>query len=402
VRGGVAVLGGRRAGAPRILAAMKIASRAEIAPFYVMEIMKAAADRERVDGDVLHLEVGQPSTPAPAPVIAAAHRALDDHRLGYTDAAGLMQLRARIAHFYRQRYQVEVDPRHVVLTMGASGGFALAFLAAFDVGDRVAVTEPGYPCYRNVLEAFGVEVVGIPVDAATRFVPTAAQLDAVGDIDGLVIASPANPTGTMLTGDEMERLVRYCRNWGVRLVADEIYHGITYERPAPTALAHTQDALVLQSFSKYFSMTGWRLGWLVAPEAMVRPIERLAQNLFISPPTLAQIAGLAAFDGIDELEANVARYRTNRDLLMAALRRGGLGRFAPPDGAFYLYVDVSEITNDAQALCATWLDALGVACTPGIDFDPARGHRFVRLSYSESTEDVAEAARRIEAWLTST
>ena len=377
---------------------MKIADRADIAPFYVMEVMKAAADRERAQGDVLHLEVGQPSTPAPQTVLAAAHRALDDHRLGYTDAAGIVQLRARIAHFYRQRYGVEVDPHQVVLTMGASGGFALAFLAAFDVGDRVAVTEPGYPCYRNVLEAFGVEVVGIPVDASSRYVPMPYQLDAAGDLDGLVIASPANPTGTMLTTDEMERTVRFCRNWGVRLVADEIYHGITYERPAPTALSYTHDAIVLQSFSKYFSMTGWRLGWMVVPEDLVRPVERLAQNLFISPPTIAQIASIAAFDGTDELEANVARYRTNRDILAAMLRKVGLP-FAPPDGAFYLYVDVSGITNDAQALCATWLDELGIACTPGIDFDPQRGHQFVRLSYSESTEDIAEAARRIEAWM---
>ena len=382
-----------------MLVPMKIASRADIAPFYVMEVMKAAAERERVDADVLHLEVGQPSTPAPSTVIAAAHRALDDHRLGYTDAAGIPQLRARIAHFYRQRYGVEVDPRHVVLTMGASGGFALAFLAAFDVGDRVAVTEPGYPCYRNVLEAFGVEVVGIAVDASTRFVPTAAQLDAAGDLDGIVIASPANPTGTMLTHDEMERIVGFCRNWGVRLIADEIYHGITYERGAPTARSFTHDAIVLQSFSKYFSMTGWRLGWMVVPEDMVRPVERLAQNLFISPPTLAQVAAIAAFDGIDELEANLARYRANRDVLMAALRRCGLSRFAPPDGAFYLYVDVSDITDDAQALCTTWLNELGIACTPGIDFDPARGHQFIRLSYSESTADIAQAAHRIEQWM---
>jgi aspartate/methionine/tyrosine aminotransferase len=377
---------------------MKIADRADIAPFYVMEVMKAAADRERVEGEVLHLEVGQPSTPAPATVIRAAHRALDDQRLGYTDAAGLVQLRARIAHFYRQRYGVEVDPRRVVLTMGASGGFALAFLASFDVGDRVAVTEPGYPCYRNVLEAFGIEAVGVPVDASTRFVPSPQQLDAAGDLDGLVIASPANPTGTMLTPDELERTVRHCRNWGIRLIADEIYHGITYERPATTALELTQDAVVLQSFSKYFSMTGWRLGWMVVPDEMVRPIERLAQNLFISPPTLAQLAGLAAFDGIEELEANVARYRTNRDILMASLRRAGLHRFAPPDGAFYLYVDVGDVTDDAQELCRAWLDELGIACTPGIDFDPVRGRRFVRLSYSESTEDIAKAARRIEQW----
>jgi aspartate/methionine/tyrosine aminotransferase len=378
---------------------MKIASRADIAPFYVMEVMKAAAERERVGGDVLHLEVGQPSTPAPQRVIAAAHQALDDHRLGYTDAAGIAQLRGRIAHFYHQRYGVEVDPHRVILTMGASGGFAMAFLASFDVGDRVAVAEPGYPCYRNVLEAFGIEVVGIPVDATTRFVPSVEQLDEAGDLDGLVLASPANPTGTMLTTEAMQRTVRFCRNWGVRLIADEIYHGITYERPAPTALAFTNDAIVLQSFSKYFSMTGWRLGWMVVPDDMVRPIERLAQNLFISPPTLAQIAGLAAFDGADELEANVARYRTNRDILLAALRRSGLSTIAPPDGAFYLYVDVSALTDDSQRLSTQWLDELQIACTPGIDFDPARGHQFVRLSYSESTADISEAARRIEAWM---
>jgi aspartate/methionine/tyrosine aminotransferase len=378
---------------------MRVASRAEIAPFYVMEVMKAAADRERAEGDVLHLEVGQPSTPAPATVIAAAHRALDDDRLGYTDAAGIALLRERIAGFYGERYGVGIDPARVAVTMGASGGFALAFLAAFDVGDRVGVTEPGYPCYRNVLQAFGVDVVGIPVDASTGFVPAPEHLEAAGRLDGFVIASPANPTGTMLTGDELGALARYCTDAGIRLVADEIYHGITYERPAPTALAVSDEAVVLQSFSKYFSMTGWRLGWIVLPEGLVRPVERLAQNLFISPPTLAQLAAVAAFDGTAELDGNVERYRRNRDVLTAALERAGLDRFAPPDGAFYLYVDVGEITDDAQALAATWLAELGIACTPGIDFDPVRGNRFLRLSYSESTADIAEAARRIEGWM---
>jgi aspartate/methionine/tyrosine aminotransferase len=377
---------------------MKIASRADIAPFHVMEVMKAAAERERVKGDVLHLEVGQPSTPAPRRALAAAHTALEGHRLGYTDATGIPPLRERIARFYNERYGVVVDPRRVIVTMGASGGFVLAFLAAFDVGDRVAVTEPGYPCYRNTLEAFGIEVVTVPVDASTRFVPTVEALDAAGDLDGLVLASPANPTGTMLTELELEQIVRYCRNWGIRLVADEIYHGITYDRPAPTALSATSDAIVLQSFSKYFSMTGWRLGWMVAPEELVRPVERLAQNLFISPPAVSQYAAVAAFDAADELDANVARYAENRRVLMASLRRAGLDRFAPPDGAFYLYVDVSELTDDSDALSAEWLDGLGIAVTPGIDFDLSYGHRFVRLSYSESTADIAEAGRRIEAW----
>jgi aspartate/methionine/tyrosine aminotransferase len=350
---------------------------------------------------VLHLEVGQPSTPAPATAIAAAHRGLEDDRLGYTDAAGIEPLRARIAAFYRERYGEIVDPGRVVVTMGASGGFALAFLAAFDVGDRVAVTEPGYPCYRNVLEAFGVEVVGIPVDASTRFVPTPGLLESAGRLDGLVMASPANPTGTMPTDGELRAIVTFCADAGVRLVADEIYHGITYERHASTALAFTDDAIVLQSFSKYFSMTGWRLGWMVVPDQLVRPVERLAQNLFISPPTIAQLAAMAAFDGTEELQGNVDRYRKNRDILTAALRRAGLDRFAPPDGAFYVYVDVSEVTDDAQGLCARWLDELGIAATPGIDFDPVRGNRFVRLSYSESTADITEAAKRIEGWMAS-
>jgi aspartate/methionine/tyrosine aminotransferase len=378
---------------------VKTSRRGEIAPFYVMEVMKAAAERARARGDVLHLEVGQPSTSAPAAVLKAAAAALDSNRLGYTDATGVPELRERIAAHYGERYSVNVDPRRVVVTMGASGAFVLAFLAAFDVGDRVAVTEPGYPCYRNTLEAFGVKAVAVPVGPGTRFVPTSGLLAAAGPLDGLMIASPANPTGTAMRPDELADIATFCRERGVRLIADEIYHGIEYGEPVPTALSVAPDAVVLQSFSKYYSMTGWRLGWMVVPDDLVRPIERLAQNLFISAPTLSQLAALAAFDATEELDANVERYAVNRQILIDGLGAVGLNHFASPDGAFYFYIDVSHITGDSQELCRIWLDELGVACTPGIDFDPVQGNRYVRLSYSESTADVAEATRRIATWL---
>jgi aspartate/methionine/tyrosine aminotransferase len=379
---------------------MKPADRADIPPFYVMEVMKAAAERERVSGDVLHLEVGQPSTPAPTLVREAAAVALESNRLGYTDATGIPELRERIAAHYRERYAVSVPADRVVVTMGASGSFVLAFLAAFDVGDRVAVTEPGYPCYRNTLEAFGVEVVPIPVGPETRFVPNSELLAAAGPFDGLMIASPANPTGTALRPAELGDIAGYCAQNDIRLIADEIYHGIEYGERVPTALSVAPDAVVLQSFSKYYSMTGWRLGWMVLPDDLVRPVERLAQNLFISPPTLSQHAALAAFGASEELDANVARYAANREVLLDGLGRVGLDHFASPDGAFYFYIDVSHLTTDSQELCRIWLDELGVACTPGIDFDPVNGHRYVRLSYSESTADIIEATRRITRWVT--
>ncbi len=380
---------------------MRVARRADIPPFYVMEVMKAAGERERTVGDVLHLEVGQPSTPAPAEVRAAATAALQSDRLGYTDAVGIPELRERIAAHYGTRYGVGIPADRIVVTMGASGSFVLAYLAAFDVGDRVAVTEPGYPCYRNTLEAFGVEVVPIPVGPETRFVPTGELLSSAGKLHGLMIASPANPTGTALNEAELGEIAGWCRTNDVRLIADEIYHGIEYGDPVPTALSFEPNVVVLQSFSKYYSMTGWRLGWMVLPEELVRPVERLAQNLFISPPTLSQLAALAAFDAAAELDGNVARYAANRQVLIDGLGAVGLDHFASPDGAFYFYVDVSHLTDDSQELCRVWLDELGVACTPGIDFDPTNGHRYIRLSYSESTDDIEEATSRIAGWVRS-
>jgi aspartate/methionine/tyrosine aminotransferase len=377
---------------------MRPSTRSDIAPFYVMEVMKAAAERERVGGDVLHMEVGQPSTGAPEGVLAAAEKALRSDRLGYTGATGLPELKDRIARYYEEVHGLTLDAGRIVITVGASAGCVLSFLAAFDAGDRVAVSEPGYPCYRNMLEAFGVEVVGIPVGPDTRYSLTPQLLAAAGDIAGVVVASPANPTGTAFTDQDLAAITAFCHDNDVRLISDEIYHGIDYGRRPPTAAAHLDSAVVLQSFSKYYSMTGWRLGWLIAPGELVPPIERLAQNLFISAPTLSQLAAMSAFDCSTELDENVARYRTNREIVRNALISAGFTDLAPSDGAFYVYANVEHLTDDSQALCARWLEETGVAVTPGVDFDPARGHHYVRFSYSESTADVTEAMARIVEW----
>ena len=379
---------------------LKVADRGRISPFMVMDVMRSANEQAQKGIHVLHLEVGQPGTGAPAGVLEAAKSALVSDRLGYTDALGVTDLRESISRHYAGTYGVDVDPDRIVATTGSSGAFVLAFLSAFDAGDRVALACPGYPAYRNILEALGVEVVGLEVEADSNFQPTPEILDrAGGAIDGLIVASPSNPTGTMVGRDELAALVRYCADRDIRFVSDEIYHGITYGVPAETALAFTADAVVVNSFSKYFSMTGWRLGWMVVPPDLTRPVECLAQNLFISPPTLSQFAAVAAFDCKDELEAHVSRYGRNRALLLDALPKAGFSRLASADGAFYLYADVGDMTNDSHAFCRRMLAETGVATTPGADFDPARGHRFVRFSFSGATDEVAEAAARLQDWL---
>jgi aspartate/methionine/tyrosine aminotransferase len=378
--------------------ALKVAGRASIAPFHVMEVMRAAAERERAGGEVLHLEVGQPSTPAPRGVLEAARRALAEESLGYTLALGIDPLREAIGRHYRDRYGVEVDARRVVVTTGSSGGFLLAFLAAFDPGDRVALAAPGYPCYRNILAALGLEPVALPVTGATDFQPTAAMVEALPDVAGLIVASPSNPTGTMLDPGALAGLSAVCQRRGIRLISDEIYHGITFGAQAATAAALGSGNIVVNSFSKYFSMTGWRLGWLVLPDDLLKPVERLAQNLFISPPTLSQWAALAAFDCRDELERNVRRYRANRDLLLGELPAAGFAELSHAEGAFYVWAEIARLANDSEALCAALLAETGVAITPGIDFDPERGHRWVRFSFAGATADMAEAARRLKAW----
>jgi aspartate/methionine/tyrosine aminotransferase len=292
-----------------------------------------------------------------------------------------------------------VPIERIVVTTGSSAAFVLAFIAAFDPGDRVALAEPGYPAYKNILQALDIEPVGLPVGPAERFQPTPALLEAAGKLDGLILASPSNPTGTMLETPVFEALVEHCRRHGIRLISDEIYHGITYDRPADTALAFTEDTVVINSFSKYYSMTGWRLGWMVVPEDLVRAIECLCQNLYISPPTLSQRAAIAAFDCAGELDGNVARYARNRALLLDGLPKIGLDRLAPADGAFYIYADVRHVTNDSHDFCRRMLEEAGVAAAPGIDFDPARGTAFVRFSFAGTTEEVAEGLTRLAAWL---
>lgn len=364
-----------------------------------MEVMKAAAERHALSGDVLHLEVGQPMTPAPSTALDAATVAIQGERLGYTQAAGTDELRDRIARHYAEHYGVEVDPGRVMVTVGASGAFLLVLLAAFDAGDRIGLTEPGYPAYRNMVSALGLEPVPVRVGPETRYVPTPAAVEAAGHLSGLVVASPSNPTGTALTQEELADLASACEGRGIRLLSDEIYHGIIYGGRAVSALEVTEAAVVVQSFSKYYSMTGWRLGWLVLPESLIRPVEVLAQNLFISPPAISQLAGLAALDSREELDGNVARYAEGRDILLEGLRAAGITEIAPPDGAFYIWADVRHLTSDSQDLCRRWLDEIGVAATPGVDFDPAEGHHFVRFSFSESPEVMAEAVSRLQEWV---
>lgn len=377
------------------------AARSAIDPFIVMDVMRAANEKAAAGGDVIHMEVGQPAAGAPRPVLEAARAALDGDRLGYTEALGLPVLRARIARHYGERYGVEVSPGRVVITTGSSAGFVLAFLAVLDEGGRLALPSPGYPCYRNILRALGGEAVTVETGAATRWAPALEQVEdaARAGAQGLLLASPANPTGTMLVEGALERLVATCRDLGLWFISDEIYHGLDYAEPARTALAHDPSAIVINSFSKYFCMTGWRIGWMVVPEALVRPVERLAQNLYISPPTLSQHAALAAFDATEELEAVKTIYRDNRALLLAELPRAGLTDIVPADGAFYLYADVGRFTNDSAAFAARMLAETGIAATPGVDFDAARGARFMRFSYAGAPADMAEAARRLRAWL---
>jgi len=382
---------------------LKVAKRGNVPPFIVMDVMRAANERAATGATVLHLEVGQPGTPAPRPVIEAAKKALESDNIGYTDASGRPSLRRRIARHYRDRYGVDIDPARIMVTSGSSGGFLLSFLACFDAGDRVALAAPGYPAYRNILSTLGVEPVLLLTDAEHRFQPTLELIDQVmgqGDkpLDGLIVASPSNPTGTMLGRTELSHLIEGCRARGIRVISDEIYHGITYGEPAVSALELGDDAVIVNSFSKYFSMTGWRLGWLVLPEELIRPVECLGQNLFISAPTISQYAGEAAFDCVPEADAYVAAYARSRALLLKELPGAGFDRLAPADGAFYIYADVRHLSNDSEAFCRRMLAETGVASTPGTDFDPERGNGYVRFSFAAAEAEIAEAVRRLRAW----
>lgn len=380
--------------------ALKTSDRGRIPPFIVMDVLRSANERQAAGGSVFHLEVGQPGTGAPGPVLEAVREALGRGRLGYTDAMGIPILRRRIARHYQERYAVGVDPARIGVTIGSSGAFLLAFLSAFDAGDRVGVPTPGYPAYRNILKALGVEVVEIrtPLEGGFRMIPDLLRRQQA-HLDGLVLASPANPTGTVLNREELSSLVRYCASAGIRIVSDEIYHGITYGRAATSALELTDAAIVINSFSKYYSMTGWRLGWMVLPVELVRPVECIAQNLFISPPTLSQVAAMQAFQATQELDAHVARYQRNRDRILGALPTMGIERWGPSHGAFYVYADVGGFTDDSEAFCREMLKEAGVATTPGTDFDPSEGRGFLRISYAGGEAEVDQAMTAMRRWL---
>ncbi|NIH97939.1 aspartate/methionine/tyrosine aminotransferase [Mycolicibacterium fluoranthenivorans] len=383
---------------------MSVALRAGIPPFYVMDVWLAAAERQRTHGDLVNLSAGQPSAQAPAPVRAAAAAALEHHNLGYTVALGIPELREAIAASYRDRHGIDVEPDAVVVTTGSTGGFLLAFLACFDVGARVAVTSPGYPCYRNILSALGCEVVEVPCGPDTRFQPTVAMLEALDPpVQGLIIASPANPTGTVIAPAELAAIATWCDANRVQLVSDEIYHGLVYPGAPATSCAWetSRNAIVVNSFSKYFAMTGWRLGWLLVPEPLRRAVDRLTGNFSICPPTLPQLAAVAAFDpeSLATADALVGEYTVNRDLLLRGLPEIGLDRLAPADGAFYVYADISRYSDDSLAFCAKLLADTGVAIAPGVDFDTVHGGSFVRLSFAGAAAEITEALTRMGSWL---
>lgn len=369
-----------------------------------MRVLADAAVRRDRGEQIFGLTAGQPSSPAPKPALAAVHQALDEAVLGYTQSSGLPELRSGIAELYRRRYGIDVDPTDVYATTGSSCGFVLAFLSAFDPGDRVAMARPGYPAYRNLLRALGCRVVDLPCGPATRFQPTLAMLQQLADdgieLDGLILASPANPTGSMLPPDELAAIAAYCGRSGIRLISDEIYHGITFGTVEQAcAWATDRTGFVVNSFSKYFSMTGWRIGWLLVPEDLADRVDALAGNLAICPPAVSQIAGIAALDATDECDGQVARYAANRELLVTGLAAIGIDRVAPPDGAFYLYADVSELTDDSSRWVADLLAQTGVAVAPGVDFDPVDGNRYVRLSFAGAESEIRGALRALGAHL---
>jgi len=377
-------------------------ARSDVPPFMVMDVMAAAARIEAAGGRVIHLEVGQPAAAAPASAIAAAHAALASGRLRYTETLGIATLRARIARHYDETYGVPIDPGRVVVTTGSSAGFVLAFLALFESGDRVAVALPGYPPYRHILSALGCEAVPIETTQATRWAITPDLLLAAhrkAPLKGVLVASPANPTGTMMQPEALRDLISAAEGEGIRFISDEIYHGLDYAFPAETAARLSENCVIINSFSKYFCMTGWRIGWMVVPEPLVRPLDRLQGNLAVSVPTLSQIAAEAAFDGRAEMEAVKHGYEENRRILLEGLPRAGFDKFFPVDGAFYLYADVSRFSDDSFEFAKRMLAQTHVAATPGIDFDPVKGGHFIRFCYAGAAAEMHEAVDRLANWL---
>ncbi|MGR3615989.1 MAG: pyridoxal phosphate-dependent aminotransferase [Paracoccaceae bacterium] len=377
---------------------MRNSTRSKVDPFIVMDVMEAARQAEENGRHIIHMEVGQPGTGAPKSAMTALENALQSEALGYTVALGLPALRSRIAQLYGEWYNVDLNPERVIVTPGSSGAFLLSFSALFDSGDKVGIGAPGYPSYRQILKALGLQPVDIQTEPENRLQPTPSDLAGL-DLAGLLVASPGNPSGTMLNRDAMGALIGAANEIGASFISDEIYHGLEYEAKAVSALEVTDDCYVINSFSKYFSMTGWRIGWMVVPEDQVRVVERLAQNMFICPPHASQVAALAALECHDELQANLDVYRANRKLMIEGLPKAGFKNFAPPDGAFYVYADVSDLTDDSRAFAAEILEKAGVAVTPGLDFDPVRGATTLRISYARATEDIKEGLTRLRQFM---
>ncbi|ERP97811.1 1-aminocyclopropane-1-carboxylate deaminase [Labrenzia sp. C1B10] len=376
--------------------------RSDVAPFIAMDVLAEAASLEAQGRKIIHMEVGQPSAPAPKAALDMARKALDHGRLGYTEALGIRPLREALAAHYRTTYGVDVPVERIMATTGSSAGFNLAFLAAFDPGDRIVLTAPGYPAYRNILKALGLVAVEIEVGEETRWSLTPAHLEEAqkeGPVKGVLVASPANPTGTMMTADALEDLIRYCDEAGIWFISDEIYHGLCYDGEEKTALETSQNVIIVNSFSKYYCMTGWRIGWLVLPEQLVRPTERIAQSLYISPPELSQIAAGAALNSVQELEAVKAGYAANRALLLDGLPKIGLDKLLPVDGAFYIYADISRFSSDSLDFARRMLHEAGVAATPGVDFDPVHGHEFLRFSFAGAHDDMKLALEKLRGFL---
>ncbi|MDN5786942.1 pyridoxal phosphate-dependent aminotransferase [Pseudorhodobacter sp.] len=377
---------------------MRVSSRGVVDPFIVMDVMEQARAAEAAGRSVIHMEVGQPGTPAPKGARLALAKAMEASPLGYTVALGMPELRAGIAALYLHWYGVTLDPARVIVTSGSSAAFLLAFTALFDAGEKVGLGEPGYPSYRQILRALSLHPVGIPTSSRNRLQPVPGDLENV-DISGMIVASPGNPSGTMLDRAALSDLIEHCADRKISFISDEIYHGLHYGDRATSALEISDDVYVINSFSKYFSMTGWRVGWMVVPTDHVRVIERLAQNMFICPPHASQIAALAALDCIEELEANRAIYAENRRLMLDGLPKAGFARIAPPDGAFYVYADVSDLTDDSLSFSSEILTQTGVAVTPGLDFDPVRGARTLRFSYARSTAEISDGLKRLQHFM---
>ena len=377
---------------------MKKSNRSNVDPFIVMDVMESARKAEALGNKIIHMEVGQPGTAAPKIAKDYLTKEITNNNLGYTVTLGLPELRKRISKLYGEWYNLDLNPNRIIITTGSSGAFILSFASLFDVGDRVGIGSPGYPSYRQILKSQNLIPVDIQTEIQNKFQPIPNDIKS-NNLNGLLVASPANPTGSMLDKNSLENLINTTKENNVSFISDEIYHGIQYEHNPTTAIEITNDCYVINSFSKYFSMTGWRIGWMVVPEDHVRQVERLSQNLFICPPHASQITALAAMDATEELEKNINVYKKNREILLEELPKAGFQTFSPPDGAFYIYVDISEFSNDSLSFCKKVLDEAGVAITPGLDFDQKRGNKTIRFSYARSTEDIVEGANRIKNFM---